>query len=58
MASAVAVELAGGPHIPLRYGRMDAESPEDCTPDGARRPRSAWRRIVAASGAALLPCLY
>lgn len=34
MASAVAVELAGGPHIPLRYGRLDAESPEDCTPDG------------------------
>lgn len=34
MASAVAVEVAGGPHIPLRYGRLDADSPEDCTPDG------------------------
>ena len=34
LASVVAVEHAGGPHIPLRLGRMDAASPEDCTPDG------------------------
>lgn len=34
MASAVATEAAGGPKIPLRYGRKDARGPEDCTPDG------------------------
>lgn len=34
MASAVAVEVAGGPHIPLRYGRLDVETPEDCSPEG------------------------
>eukprot|EP01041_Mallomonas_annulata_P010331 gene10331-21559_t len=34
MASAVAVEHAGGPKIPMRYGRIDAASPEDCAPEG------------------------
>lgn len=34
MASAAGVELAGGPAIPLRYGRADVESPEDCAPEG------------------------
>eukprot|EP00798_Chlamydomonas_sp_ICE-L_P019266 gene19266-25903_t len=28
MASAVAIELAGGPKIPMRYGRKDATAPE------------------------------
>lgn len=40
LASAVAVEEAGGPHIPLRLGRKDAESEEHCTPDG-RLPAAA-----------------
>ncbi|KAI8477043.1 MAG: ascorbate peroxidase [Monoraphidium minutum] len=34
MASAVAIEIAGGPHIPLRYGRVDVDAPEDCAPEG------------------------
>jgi L-ascorbate peroxidase len=40
LASVVAIERAGGPTIPLRLGRMDAASPEDCTPDG-RLPAGA-----------------
>ncbi|GFR44571.1 hypothetical protein Agub_g5845 [Astrephomene gubernaculifera] len=34
MASAVAIEAAGGPQIPLRYGRRDATGPEQCSPEG------------------------
>ncbi|KAG2489504.1 hypothetical protein HYH03_011956 [Edaphochlamys debaryana] len=34
MAAAVAVEAAGGPKIPMRYGRKDLEGPEQCAPDG------------------------
>ncbi|KAK9853614.1 hypothetical protein WJX84_003084 [Apatococcus fuscideae] len=34
MASAVAIESAGGPKIPLRYGRKDAAAPEGCAPEG------------------------
>lgn len=30
----IAIQLAGGPHIPLRYGRMDAANEEDCAPEG------------------------
>ncbi|GLC36642.1 hypothetical protein PLESTM_000484300 [Pleodorina starrii] len=40
MASAVAVEAAGGPKIPMRYGRKDASGPEQCAPDG-RLPGAA-----------------
>lgn len=40
LASVVAVEAAGGPFIPLRLGRKDAESEEHCTPDG-RLPAAA-----------------
>lgn len=40
LASAVAIEVAGGPHVPLRLGRLDAPSPEACTPDG-RLPAAA-----------------
>lgn len=29
-----ATQLAGGPHIPLRYGRTDAETEEQCAPEG------------------------
>lgn len=34
LASATAIELAGGPHIPLRFGRKDAATEEDCVPEG------------------------
>eukprot|EP00884_Botryococcus_braunii_P003914 jgi/Botrbrau1/13523/Bobra.0347s0008.2 len=34
LASARAVELAGGPKIPLRLGRKDAPGPEGCAPEG------------------------
>lgn len=40
LASVVAIETAGGPFIPLRLGRKDAESEEHCTPDG-RLPSAA-----------------
>lgn len=40
MASAVAVESAGGPKIPMRYGRKDVGSAEECAPDG-RLPGAA-----------------
>jgi len=34
MASARAIALAGGPKIPMIYGRVDATSPEQCSPEG------------------------
>eukprot|EP00270_Netrium_digitus_P014214 TRINITY_DN47_c0_g1_i2.p1 TRINITY_DN47_c0_g1~~TRINITY_DN47_c0_g1_i2.p1 ORF type:complete len:446 (+),score=80.95 TRINITY_DN47_c0_g1_i2:77-1339(+) len=34
LASATAVEVAGGPRIPMRYGRVDVEGPQDCVPEG------------------------
>jgi hypothetical protein len=34
LASAVSIEACGGPFIPLRLGRKDANTKEDCTPDG------------------------
>jgi len=34
LASAVAIEVAGGPKIPVKYGRKDVESPEDCVAEG------------------------
>lgn len=34
MASALAIEIAGGPRIPIRYGRVDTTSPEECPPEG------------------------
>ena len=34
MASARAIELAGGPKLGVRYGRVDASSPEQCSPEG------------------------
>lgn len=40
LASVQAIEHAGGPHIPLRLGRLAASSPEECAPDG-RLPSGA-----------------
>jgi len=34
MASARAIELAGGPKIDMIYGRVDATGPEMCSPEG------------------------
>jgi L-ascorbate peroxidase len=34
MASARGIELAGGPAIDMKYGRVDATSPEQCSPEG------------------------
>lgn len=34
MASAVAIEVAGGPKMPIRYGRLDAAAPKFCAPEG------------------------
>jgi len=34
MASARSIELAGGPKLAMRYGRVDASGPEDCSPEG------------------------
>jgi len=34
MASARAIETAGGPSLGVVYGRVDAESPEQCSPEG------------------------
>eukprot|EP01025_Chloroclados_australasicus_P010166 TRINITY_DN1400_c1_g1_i1.p1 TRINITY_DN1400_c1_g1~~TRINITY_DN1400_c1_g1_i1.p1 ORF type:complete len:286 (+),score=53.67 TRINITY_DN1400_c1_g1_i1:125-982(+) len=34
LASATAVEVMGGPKIPMRYGRVDATGPDMCHPEG------------------------
>jgi L-ascorbate peroxidase len=34
MASARSIELAGGPKIDMKYGRVDATGPEQCSPEG------------------------
>ena len=34
MASARAIELAAGPKIDMKYGRVDATGPEQCSPEG------------------------
>eukprot|EP00929_Paragymnodinium_shiwhaense_P051493 TRINITY_DN25903_c0_g1_i3.p1 TRINITY_DN25903_c0_g1~~TRINITY_DN25903_c0_g1_i3.p1 ORF type:complete len:331 (+),score=65.48 TRINITY_DN25903_c0_g1_i3:65-994(+) len=36
MASAVAVEVAGGPVVDMKYGRVEAKSPEDCAKPDSR----------------------
>ncbi|MEW5316007.1 MAG: hypothetical protein WDW38_007400 [Sanguina aurantia] len=34
MASATAIEVAGGPKVPMRYGRKDARDHKDCAVEG------------------------
>ncbi|KAJ3671648.1 hypothetical protein LUZ60_007727 [Juncus effusus] len=34
LASATAIEEAGGPRIPMKYGRVDVTEPEQCPPEG------------------------
>jgi L-ascorbate peroxidase len=62
MASAQAIELAGGPHIPLRYGRKDVDHPDGCSvdgnlpaggppyPDGSPKPGDHLRRVFYRMG--------
>eukprot|EP00755_Sulcionema_specki_P020466 Sspe_Gene.71993::Locus_42812_Transcript_1_1_Confidence_1.000_Length_1933::g.71993::m.71993/K00434/E1.11.1.11; L-ascorbate peroxidase len=62
MASAQAVELAGGPHIPMRYGRLDTASEAECPregnlpaaeppfPDGSRSAAEHLRKVFHRMG--------
>ncbi|KAK6132295.1 hypothetical protein DH2020_033995 [Rehmannia glutinosa] len=53
LASATAIEEAGGPKIPMKYGRVDVTGPEQC-PEEGRLPvdeRLDVQEIVALSGA-------
>jgi len=34
MASARSIEMAGGPKIDMKYGRLDTTSPDDCPAEG------------------------
>eukprot|EP00951_Prasinocladus_malaysianus_P033324 scaffold329476_cov47-Prasinocladus_malaysianus.AAC.1 len=34
MASAVGIEVCGGPAIPMKYGRIDCPAPEGCPDEG------------------------
>lgn len=34
MASALAIECCGGPHLPMRYGRCDVTGPSECPKEG------------------------
>ncbi|NP_001295648.1 probable L-ascorbate peroxidase 6, chloroplastic [Jatropha curcas] len=34
LASATAIEEAGGPKLPMKYGRVDVSAPEDCPEEG------------------------
>merc|ERR1719183_1138928 len=36
MASAIAVEMAGGPKIPMKYGRVTVTGPEQCVGPASR----------------------
>ncbi|KAL4525055.1 hypothetical protein Ndes2437B_g03197 [Nannochloris sp. 'desiccata'] len=58
LSSAVAIEHAGGPHIPLKLGRLDAQSKEDCTPDGRLPAAAAPFPDRAASPAAHLRAVF
>ncbi|KAI4983378.1 hypothetical protein ZWY2020_023870 [Hordeum vulgare] len=45
LASATAIEEAGGPKLPMKYGRVDITAPEQCPPEG--RLPDAGPRIPA-----------
>lgn len=52
MCSFAPVQVAGGPKIPLRFGRKDADGPESPVPEGNLpgiliQPCSKWEQIVA-----------
>lgn len=62
MASATSILLAGGPRIPMRYGRRDARGPDDCAkegnlpaagkpfPDGSVTPAEHLRKVFNRMG--------
>lgn len=56
LASATAIEEAGGPKIPLRYGRKDTTGPEDCVKEGnlpeagPRSPADHLRKVFYRMG--------
>lgn len=62
MASATAIEMTGGPKIPMRYGRVDVSAPEQCPkegnlpgaaapfPDGAESPAQHVRNVFYRMG--------
>eukprot|EP00611_Tribonema_gayanum_P017779 TRINITY_DN3064_c0_g1_i1.p1 TRINITY_DN3064_c0_g1~~TRINITY_DN3064_c0_g1_i1.p1 ORF type:complete len:359 (-),score=126.84 TRINITY_DN3064_c0_g1_i1:308-1309(-) len=62
LASATAVEVAGGPKIDMRYGRKTVESPEGCAdegylpaaaapfPDGSPEPQGHLRKVFYRMG--------
>lgn len=48
MASVVAIEIAGGPIISIRYGRIDVENREMCQPSGPLLSTSGpWKSTPA-----------
>ncbi|KAL4332937.1 hypothetical protein GQ457_07G022900 [Hibiscus cannabinus] len=56
LASATAVEEAGGPKIPMKYGRLDASSPDHCPEEGrlpaagASSPADHLRKVFSRMG--------
>jgi L-ascorbate peroxidase len=54
MASARAIELAGGPKIDMKFGRVDVDSPEQCSkegnlPDGNACPKGTFGTTTGTS---------
>ncbi|RCV18044.1 hypothetical protein SETIT_3G268800v2 [Setaria italica] len=45
LASATAIEEAGGPKIPMIYGRIDITAPEQCPPEGRLPVENRWIRL-------------
>ena len=45
LGSAVSIEHANGPHVPIRLGRMDADGPDGCAPD-ERLPVSTKEKLL------------
>ncbi|GMI90858.1 thylakoidal ascorbate peroxidase [Hibiscus trionum] len=56
LASATAIEEAGGPKIPMKYGRLDASSPDHCPEEGrlpaagASSPADHMRKVFSRMG--------
>ncbi|KAK8646928.1 hypothetical protein V6N13_120695 [Hibiscus sabdariffa] len=56
LGSATAVEEAGGPKIPMKYGRLDASSPDHCPEEGrlpaagASSPADHLRKVFSRMG--------
>lgn len=57
LAAATAVEVCGGPKIPMRYGRTDASTPEMCHPEG-NLPAGASPFPTGGDAAGHLRCVF